>query len=119
MTRTEIQQAILCLPTSQQAALVEAVLPHLPNDQQRVLVEGLLSSLEGARSRDSKRQDEIQALRARFEAEVAEGLASGEGRVWTKADWDALKRGEYRYPPREDSWATPPGWRSPRLGKRE
>ena len=50
----------------------------------------------------------------RFEAEVRNGGASGPGRVWTDEDWEKLKRGEYEHPPEPDSWAVPPGWKSPR-----
>ena len=53
-------------------------------------------------------------LAERFEAEVRKGEASGPGRVWTDADWEALKRGEYVHPPEADSWAVPPGWKSRR-----
>lgn len=61
--------------------------------------------------------EELAALRASFESEVAEGFTSGESREWSDADWQRLERGDYRYPPRSDSWATPPGWKSPRLNK--
>lgn len=53
-------------------------------------------------------------LAERFEAEVRKGEASGPGRIWTDADWEALKRGEYVHPPESDSWAVPPGRKSPR-----
>lgn len=55
-----------------------------------------------------------QELAERFEAEVRKADADGPGRLWTDADWEALKRGEYVHPPEADSWAVPPGWKSPR-----
>jgi len=51
----------------------------------------------------------------RFEGEVRKADEGGPGRVWTEADWEALKRGEYVHPPEADSWAVPPGWKSPRV----
>lgn len=53
-------------------------------------------------------------LATRFEAEVRKADAGGPGRVWTDAHWEALKRGEYVHTPEPDSWAVPPGWKSPR-----
>lgn len=53
-------------------------------------------------------------LAGRFEAEVRKADDSGPSRVWTDADWEALKRGEYTHPPEPGSWAVPPGWKSPR-----
>jgi hypothetical protein len=59
--------------------------------------------------------DKLHQLRTRFEAEVAAGFRSGEGREWRAEDWNRLLRGEFRHPPSADSWATPPGWKDPRL----
>jgi hypothetical protein len=55
-----------------------------------------------------------QELAEQFEAEVRKGDASGPGRVWADADWERLRRGEYAHLPEVDSWAVPPGWKSPR-----
>jgi hypothetical protein len=52
-----------------------------------------------------------------LEQEIRKGLESGPGREWRDEDWEALLRGEYKHTPEEESWAAPPGWRSPRLKK--
>ena len=99
MTRTEIEKQALSLPAAEREALYHALRVSL-------LKEGLpLEEDQGA----------LERLQRQFEAQVEAGFASGEGRVWTDEDWAKLKRGEYQHPPEEDSWATPPGWKSPRL----
>lgn len=108
MTRTEIEAQIRSLPDHEQAALIDDLLRQLPESLRSELIARLV---------DNRSAQELSALRARFESEVAEGFASGEPREWTDEDWKRVEEGDYRYAPREDSWATPPGWRSPRLNE--
>lgn len=56
-------------------------------------------------------------MERRLGEEIRKGLEGGPGREWRDEDWEALMRGEYKHAPEEDSWAVPPGWRSPRLKK--
>lgn len=98
MTRVELQQAILGLPAGERVDLAEA----------------LLGSLSEA-DRAALRTRHLERAHDRFQAEIAKGFASGEGRIWADKDWQRLMRGEYQHSPEADSWAVPPGWRSPRL----
>ena len=107
MTRAEIEAQIRTLPAAERAALMDELLQNLPEPLRADLVTRLVTR---------RSPEELAALRDRFESEVAEGFASGESREWSDADWQRLESGDYRYPARGDSWATPPGWRSPRLG---
>jgi len=99
MTRTEIEAAVLQLTDTELAALAETLLSSLPEQNQADLYRA-----------------HISGVRDRFESEVAEGFASGSGRTWEDSDWNRLLDGTYRHQAREESWAAPPGWRSPRLG---
>ena len=108
MTRAELEAQIRTLPEGEQAALLDDLLRDLPDSMRSALIARLVAQ---------RSPEELAVLRARFESEVAEGFASGEGREWTDADWRRLESGDYRYPPTADSWATPPGWKSPRLDK--
>jgi hypothetical protein len=87
-----------------------------PEIEERLEAIGIRDDEEKARwLRDALRE----ALRCRelvvqFEADVRKGEASGRGRVWSDEAWERLERGEYRHPPEPDSWAAPPGWKSPR-----
>ena len=73
------------------------------------LLEALEHEAAGRRER--------AVLEQRFREEIGKGLQSGPGREWRDEDWEALMRGEYKHEPEEDSWAVPPGWKSPRLKK--
>ena len=61
---------------------------------------------------------ELAALETRLKIEVEAAFASGPGREWGDEEWGALLRGEFRHEPEEDGLATPPGWRSPRLSRK-
>lgn len=96
MTRTEIERQALGLPAAERAVLLKAL-------RESLLAEGQLPPEE---------QQAMRELRTQFEIQLAAGFASGTGRVWNEEDWAALKRGEYKHPLEEDSWATPPGWKA-------
>ena len=98
MTRTEIEDRVLALPTGERVAVAEAILTSLSAARREAFRERLAPPTG----------EDLEALSAELAAKLDAAFSSGEGRVWTEADWDALKRGEYRHAPDPDSWAIPP-----------
>lgn len=69
--------------------------------------------LKKERQFEAPQGETLDEMGARLEAQVEEWFA-GPSEEMGEEEWAALLRGEYRYPPEEDSWAVPPGWKSPR-----
>ena len=84
----------------------------LPKPERAALARKMLASLAEV-PLTPEEEAELEALRQRLEPQL-EAWFSGPAEAMTDQDWDALLRGEYKYPPDPESLAVPPGWKSPR-----